>query len=100
MYLGKIVELADADEIYENPQHAYTKALIQAIPVPDPTVKRKPQTAPRPMSHLRIHPPEGCAFGSRVEHPKWKDSVGMDLSLKEVSPGHWVQPCPCCTDHA
>ena len=96
MYLGKIMELADADAIYQNPQHAYTKALIAAIPVPDPEVSRVQAVVegdvPSP-----INPPEGCAFGHRVTHPKWKDSVGMDLALKEISPGHWVQPCPCCT---
>ena len=97
MYLGKIVEMADADAIYENPQHAYTKALIAAIPVPDPSVERKSMVlegdVPSP-----INPPEGCAFGHRMGHPKWKESVGMDLALKEFAPGHFVQPCPCCSD--
>ena len=96
MYLGKIMELAPADELYHDPKHAYTKALLDAIPVPDPSARRQRQLlqgdVPSP-----IHPPEGCAFGHRLSHPKWKDSVGIDLSLKEVSPGHWVQPCPCCT---
>ena len=99
MYLGKILELADADTIYQNPKHAYTKALIDAIPVPDPAERREPRflegDVPSP-----INPPEGCAFGHRVGHDKWKASVGMDLSLREVEPGHWVQPCPCCTDLA
>ena len=99
MYLGKILELADADTIYQNPRHAYTKALIDAIPVPDPAERREPQflegDVPSP-----INPPEGCAFGHRVGHDKWEASVGMDLSLREVEPGHWVQPCPCCTDLA
>lgn len=97
MYLGKIMEIADADAIYENPRHAYTKALISAIPIPDPSKREEPRflegDVPSP-----INPPEGCAFGHRMDHPKWKDSVGMDLSLREVEPGHWVQPCPCCTD--
>jgi len=99
MYLGRIMEIADADEIYQNPQHAYTKALISAIPIPDPNAKREqapiPGDVPSP-----INPPAGCAFGKRVGHPKWKDSVEADLTLKEISPGHWVQPCPCCTDIA
>jgi peptide/nickel transport system ATP-binding protein len=97
MYLGKIVEIADADSIYERPRHAYTKALISAIPIPDPTQKRKHEylegDVPSP-----IDPPEGCAFGHRVGHPRWEESVGADLTLREVAPGHWVQPCPCCTD--
>ncbi|MBL9151114.1 MAG: ATP-binding cassette domain-containing protein [Verrucomicrobiales bacterium] len=96
MYLGKIVEMADADAIYQNPRHAYTKALIAAIPVPDPQVRRdrRPLEGDVPSP---INPPEGCAFGHRMGHPKWRESVGMDLTLQEVAPGHWVQPCPCCT---
>ncbi|MDB6075056.1 MAG: oligopeptide/dipeptide transporter, ATPase subunit [Verrucomicrobiaceae bacterium] len=96
MYLGKIMELAPAEVLYRSPRHAYTQALVDAIPVPDPTQRRPRQLlqgdVPSP-----INPPEGCAFGFRLNHPRWKESVGMDLSLKEVSPGHWVQPCPCCT---
>lgn len=96
MYLGKIVELAPAEELYQRPMHAYTKALLDAIPVPDPARRRERKLlqgdVPSP-----INPPEGCAFGHRMKHPSWAQSVGMDLSLKEVSPGHWVQPCPCCT---
>ncbi len=96
MYLGKIMELADADEIYNNPRHAYTKALISAIPIADPNSNRDRKLlegdVPSP-----IDPPQGCAFGYRMKHPKWEESVGMDLNLVEVEPGHWVQPCPCCT---
>ncbi len=96
MYLGKLVEVADADTIYERPRHAYTKALIDAIPIPDPKADREEKflegDVPSP-----INPPEGCAFGHRVNHPKWEESIGKDLSLIEVEPGHWVQPCPCCT---
>ena len=97
MYLGKIMELADADAIYQNPRHAYTKALISAIPIPDPAAHREPRylegDVPSP-----IDPPPGCAFGHRMKHPRWEQSIGMDLALKEVAPGHWVQPCPCCTE--
>ncbi|MCB1231708.1 MAG: ATP-binding cassette domain-containing protein [Verrucomicrobiae bacterium] len=97
MYLGKVMELADADAIYQNPRHAYTKALISAIPIADPSSKPTRDLlegdVPSP-----INPPPGCAFGHRMKHPEWEKSVGMDLSLKEVAPGHWVQPCPCCTD--
>jgi oligopeptide transport system ATP-binding protein len=96
MYLGKIMELAPAEELYRQPRHAYTKALLDAIPVSDPTKRR-----PRKLLHgdvpSPINPPPGCAFGARMNHPRYKDSIGMDLSLKEISPGHWVQPCPCCT---
>lgn len=96
MYLGKIVELAPAEELYHNPRHAYTKALLDAIPIADPTKRRERQLlrgdVPSP-----INPPAGCAFGHRMKHPNWEQSVNMDLTLKEVSPGHFVQPCPCCT---
>ena len=96
MYLGKIMELAPAEELYLRPLHAYTKALLDAIPVPDPARRTKRRLlqgdVPSP-----INPPAGCAFGHRMRHPKWEQSVTMDLALKEVSPGHWVQPCPCCT---
>lgn len=97
MYLGKIVELAQAEELYHNPIHAYTKALLDAIPVPDPAKRRERHLlkgdVPSP-----INPPAGCAFGHRMGHPKWNESVGMDLKLEEVSCGHWVQKCPCCVD--
>lgn len=97
MYLGKIVELADADEIYRNPRHAYTKALLEAIPVPDPSVERNQQPlegdVPSP-----IHPPEGCAFGHRVSAPKYKESIGQEIGLEEIAPGHWVSTCPCCVE--
>ena len=95
MYLGKIVELASAQAIYQNPRHAYTKALLSAIPSHDPTVKREKilleGDVPSP-----IDPPPGSAFGHRMNHPRYPESVGADLSLKEISPGHWVAADPCC----
>lgn len=95
MYLGKIVELADADAIYQKPRHAYTQALISAIPEPDPTVARLhvhlEGEVPSP-----INPPKGSAFGHRINHPRYEESIGMDLSLVEIEPGHWVAADPCC----
>jgi oligopeptide transport system ATP-binding protein len=99
MYLGKIVELADAEAIYHRPKHAYTKALLSAIPEPDPTQEKKrillEGDVPSP-----IDPPKGSAFGHRIKHPRYEETVGADLSLREIEPGHWVAADPCCLDPA
>ncbi len=95
MYLGKIVELADADIIYKDPKHAYTKALISAIPVPDPTVEKErvilEGDVPSP-----INPPRGSAFGHRINHANYAETEGLDMPLVEINPGHWVAADPCC----
>ena len=97
MYLGKIVELADSETIYRNPKHAYTKALLSAVPVADPKVKREKVLlegdVPSP-----IDPPEGSAFGHRIAHPRYDETIGMDLSLREIEPDHWVAADPCCLE--
>ena len=97
MYLGKIVEMAPAEELYANPRHAYTKALIDAIPVPDPAARRerKPLAGDVPSP---IHPPPGCAFGHRVSASRYEESIGREIGLKEAVPGHWVSDCPCCVE--
>ena len=95
MYLGKIVELADSETIYRSPKHAYTKALLSAVPIADPKVKRKKilleGDVPSP-----IDPPAGSAFGHRMNHPRYEETTGMDLSLREIQPGHWVAADPTC----
>ena len=97
MYLGKIVEMTDAEKIYRDPRHAYTKALIEAIPVTDPSKMRDREPlegeVPSPMN-----PPEGCAFGHRINAPNYEQSKGKDIKLEEIEPGHWVSNCPCCVD--
>ena len=99
MYLGKIVEVADSETIYRNPRHAYTKALLSAIPEPVPNRNRKRELlegdVPSP-----INPPKGSAFGHRIEHPRYEESIGMDLGLVEIEPGHLVAADPCCLSEA
>jgi oligopeptide transport system ATP-binding protein len=99
MYLGKIVELAGADAIYQNPRHAYTKALLAAIPEPDPA-RRRPHALLEGDVPSPINPPAGSAFGHRIGHPRYQESIGMDLSLREISPGHFVAADPCCLTEA
>jgi len=95
MYLGKIVELASAEAIYQRPCHAYTKALLSAIPEADPTAQRErillEGDVPSP-----INPPQGSAFGHRISHPRYEETIGMDLGLAEIEPGHWVAKDPSC----
>ena len=95
MYLGKIVELAGADAIYQAPRHAYTKALLSAIPVADPMAKKQrillEGDVPSP-----INPPRGSAFGHRMNHPLYEQTIDQDLSLTELETGHFVAADPCC----
>ena len=99
MYLGKIVEAGSATAVYRNPLHAYTRALIASIPVPDPFRRERvpvlPGDVPSP-----IDPPPGSAFGRRINHPYLEATIGMDLTPVEVEPDHWVAPDPCavCLD--
>jgi oligopeptide transport system ATP-binding protein len=90
MYLGKIVELADRDEIYLNPMHPYTRALMSAVPVPDPDVEERRKRVilegdiPSP-----AHPPSGCHFHTRC--PVAKEMCGeIEPPYHEVKAGHWV----------
>ncbi|MBC8126338.1 MAG: ATP-binding cassette domain-containing protein [Gloeobacteraceae cyanobacterium ES-bin-144] len=95
MYLGKIVELASAEAIYREPRHAYTKALLSAIPTSNPKARREKilleGDIPSP-----IDPPAGSAFGHRISHPRYNETIGMDLSLREIADNHFVAADPCC----
>ncbi|MCR4758581.1 MAG: ATP-binding cassette domain-containing protein [Butyrivibrio sp.] len=90
MYLGKMVELADAEEIYKNPLHPYSKSLLSAVPVPDPKIARANKRIvlsgdiPSP-----LNAPSGCPFRTRCPYADEQCSCQMP-EFKEVSKGHFV----------
>jgi oligopeptide transport system ATP-binding protein len=88
MYLGRIVEIADAKELYLNPQHPYTVALLSAIPIPDPKEKRDRIILKGDVPTSR-NPPSGCRFRTRCPMAI-DDCARIDPELREISPGHSV----------
>jgi oligopeptide transport system ATP-binding protein len=90
MYLGRLVELFTADGLHKNPQHPYTRALLSAIPVPDPEKNRARKRiilegdVPNP-----LNPPPGCPFSSRCAYCKEICTIEVP-TLEETEPGHYV----------
>ena len=90
MYLGVIVELGERNEVYENPFHPYTKALLSAVPIPDPKKDRERRRiiltgdVPSP-----INPPSGCRFHPRCQYMMERCKVDIP-EWRELSSGHWA----------
>jgi oligopeptide transport system ATP-binding protein len=90
MYLGKLVELADRKAIYDEPLHPYTRALLSAVPIPDPKVEAKRErTVLRGEVPSPLNPPSGCVFHPRC--PIAVDRCSAEVPpLREIRPGHWA----------
>jgi oligopeptide transport system ATP-binding protein len=88
MYLGRIVELATDRELYQNPRHPYTQALLSAVPVPDPGIRKRKIVlegdVPSP-----LNPPSGCTFHTRCAE-RAEICVHQEPTLRDLGDGHWV----------
>ncbi|MEA2851531.1 MAG: hypothetical protein QOE02_1550, partial [Rhodospirillaceae bacterium] len=90
MYLGRIVEMADNNELFDNPLHPYTQALLSAVPIPDPRIEAMREFHP-PKGEVPspLNPPPGCVFHPRC--PMAVEGCRRDRPvLRELRPGHWV----------
>ena len=88
MYVGKIVELADTEELFENPRHPYTAELLSAVPIPDPRFKASRIPLEGEVANPAA-PPSGCYFHPRCPHATDECAI-QTPQLEEISPGHWV----------
>ena len=86
MYLGQIIERAEAEELYRNPTHPYTRTLLAAVPLPDPHVRGERVSVPDEISPV---PPDGCPFYPRCGQSR-DDCLEQRPQLREISPGHFV----------
>ena len=90
MYLGRIVEYAPADELFANPKHPYTRALLAAAPVPDPVIERtRPRTIIKGELPSPLNPPLGCVFHPRCPLMTEECRKGVPAT-RELAPGHSV----------
>jgi len=90
MYLGRIVEMADSDELFDNPKHPYTRALLAAVPIPDPAVEQGREFRPvKGEVPSPINPPSGCVFHPRC--PMAVERCSRERPApREIAPGHMV----------
>jgi oligopeptide/dipeptide ABC transporter ATP-binding protein len=89
MYLGKVVEVADRQALYEAPVHPYTRALLSAVPIPDPKLEAtRERTVLRGEIPSALTPPGGCVFHPRCPIAEARCSAEIPL-LREIQPGHW-----------
>jgi len=90
MYLGRIVEIADADEVINHPMHPYTQSLISAIPIPDPNIARTRQRIPLEGDvPSPLNMPSGCSFRTRCRYATERCAQECP-KLTEVAPGHRI----------
>ena len=93
MYLGHIVEMAPSRELFRNPKHSYTKALLSSIPSVDPEKKSEAIELKGEIPSA-MNPPSGCVFRTRCPNPTHDCKEGnIEMGLIEVEPGHWVDQC-------
>jgi peptide/nickel transport system ATP-binding protein/oligopeptide transport system ATP-binding protein len=89
MYLGRIVELADTDRLFENPKHPYTKALLASVPLPDPSKRKQLATlqgdVPSP-----VDIPNGCRFRTRCSFATEK-CTNISPPMVQVEKNHWIE---------
>jgi peptide/nickel transport system ATP-binding protein len=88
MYVGKLVELADTDELYYHPKHPYTEALMAALPKPDPRHRDRPIRLPGEVASA-ANPPSGCYFHPRCRYAQ-PQCAQETPQLREIGAGHWV----------
>ncbi len=90
MYVGQLVESATTDELYLNPLHPYTEALLSAVPKPDPRARQEPIVLPGDVADP-AHPPTGCYFHPRCIYNDGKRCASEEPQLRELKPGHLVR---------